>query len=78
MSQIVTGPDGVEHEFPDETPDDVIKNVMAKTYRGSDLSSGAKEFGRSVGEGATGLLDIPSRLMHRGAKPPWPALQHGG
>ncbi len=32
MTQIVTGPDGVEHEFPDDTPDAVIKGVLRKTY----------------------------------------------
>lgn len=29
MSQVVTTPDGVEHEFPDETPDSVIKSTLA-------------------------------------------------
>lgn len=32
MPILVTGPDGVEHEFPDGTSDDVIKGVMSRTY----------------------------------------------
>jgi hypothetical protein len=32
MTQIVTGPDGIDHEFPDETSDDVIKKVMSQNY----------------------------------------------
>jgi hypothetical protein len=62
MTQIVTGPDGVEHEFPDETPDDVIKNVMKKTY-GEDTSGfvgGAKSFIRGAGRGVASLPDAPA------------------
>ena len=39
MSQIVTTPDGVEHEFPDSTPDDVIKKALSSYSKPSAPST---------------------------------------
>ena len=64
MSRIITGPDGVEHEFPDETTDDVIKSTLQKTYGApkpapdNSWSGMGKEAVRSMGEGIAGLGDM--------------------
>jgi hypothetical protein len=67
MTQVVTGPDGVDHEFPDDTPDDVIKGVMQKTYGGGGsfadamnnvVKPGAKLAGRTAERVALGPADL--------------------
>src|SRR5215472_14419807 len=65
MTQIITGPDGVEHEFPDETPDDVIKGVMQKTYG----SSAGPPAAPTDGPGGAASADVPSGLLSRLAQP---------
>ena len=52
MTQIVTTPDGVEHEFPDETSDEVIKNTL-KTY--SAQTDATAESNAAAGLGDTGV-----------------------
>jgi hypothetical protein len=71
MSRIATGPDGVEHEFPDETTDDVVKRTLQKTYGAPkpppDNSWGGmgKELIRSAGEGIASLGDLPAMIGNR-------------
>jgi hypothetical protein len=71
MTTVVTGPDGTEHEFPDETPDDVIKGVMAKTYASpfqsdpsidAKIADVAKTVAPGLARGAIGTLASPVDL----------------
>ena len=52
MTQIVTTPDGVEHEFPDETSDEVIKSTL-KTY--SAQADATAESNAAAGLGNEGV-----------------------
>ena len=62
MSQIITTPDGVEHEFPDAASDDVIKNTL-KSYSG-----GSSQTAPSTAMPAALTYDAPNPNASTGEK----------
>ena len=92
MTQIVTTPDGVEHEFPDETTDDVIKKTLkdysaqadataranaAAGSRNEETGQTASGFGGMVKEAVRGAGEGLANIVDT----PWTvgqALQHSG
>lgn len=73
LSRTAQSADGMIHEFPDETPDDVIDNAMRQYAQGADVNPRAtkseqalktlKSFGRGVGLGVRYPLETPGLIV---------------
>lgn len=59
MAIEVVGPDGVVNEFPDGTPDSVIKSVMARQYRADPATKRADQ--QAVAWAATRRPETPAK-----------------